>query len=152
MIMQVIQVKGASKMLKCSVPNNPLPWPFDTKCKRTYPQLIGSKCMKFLVYSQRWNIYTAVSNRLETVYYHQYPMTLNFDLLTPKSIGHILDSWGASAWSFMFIVGYHSQLWSGNLFQLPKHYDLDLWTFDPEINLAHTWLMKSKHMHEVSWS
>ena len=55
-------------------------------------------------------------------------MTLTFDLLTPKSIGHILDSWGASVWSFMIIGGLHSQLWSGNHFQTSIIYDLDLWT------------------------
>ena len=44
-------------------------------------------------------------------------MTLTFDLLTPKSIGHILDSWGASVWSFMIIGGLQSQLSSGNHFQ-----------------------------------
>ena len=44
-------------------------------------------------------------------------MTLTFDLLTPKSIGHILNSWGASVCSFMIIGGLQSQLSSGNHFQ-----------------------------------
>ena len=73
-------------------------------------------------------------------------MTLTFDLLTPKSIGHILDSWGASVWSFMIIGGLHSQLWSGNHFQTSIIHDLDLWPFDPKINRAHPWLMGSKCM------
>ena len=80
-------------------------------------------------------------------------MTLTFDLLTPKSIGHILDSWGASVWSFMIIGGLHSQLWSGNHFQITMRHDLDLWPFDPKINRAHPWLMGSKCMkfHDHRW-
>ena len=65
---------------------------------------------------------------------------------TPKSIGHILDSWGASAWSFMIIGGLQGQLWSGNYFQSSMPHDLDLWPFDPKIKRAHSWLMGSKCM------
>ena len=80
-------------------------------------------------------------------------MTLTFDLLTPKSIGHILDSWGASVWSFMIIGGLQSQLSSGNHFQITMRHDLDLWPFDPKINRAHPWLMGSKCMkfHDHRW-
>ena len=73
-------------------------------------------------------------------------MTLTFDLLTPKSIGHILDSWWVSVWSFMIIGWLQSQLSSGNHFQTSIIHDLDLWPFDPKINRAHPWLMVSKCM------
>ena len=70
-------------------------------------------------------------------------MTLTVDLLTPKSIGHILDSWGVSVWSFMIIGWLQSQLSSGNHFQITMPHDLDLWPFDLKINRAHPWLMVS---------
>ena len=80
-------------------------------------------------------------------------MTLTFDLLTPKSIGHILDSWWVSVWSFMIIGWLQSQLSSGNHFQTSIIHDLDLWPFDPKINRAHPWLMGSKCMkfHDHRW-
>ena len=82
-------------------------------------------------------------------------MTLTFDLLTPKSIGHILDSWWVSVWSFMIIGWLQSQLSSGNHFQITMRHDLDLWPFDPKINRAHPWLMGSKcmkfHDHRVDY-
>ena len=73
-------------------------------------------------------------------------MTLTFDLLTSKSIGHILDSWWVSVWSFMIIGWLQSQLSSGNHFQITMRHDLDLWPFDLKINRAHPWLMVSKCM------
>ena len=73
-------------------------------------------------------------------------MTLTVDLLTPKSIGHILDSWGVSVWSFMIIGWLQSQLSSGNHFQITMRHDLDLWPFDLKINRAHPWIMVSKCM------
>ena len=73
-------------------------------------------------------------------------MTLTVDLLTPKSKGHILDSWGVSVWSFMIIGWLQSQLSSGNHFQITMRHDLDLWPFDLKINRAHPWLMVSKCM------
>ena len=36
-----------------------------------------------------------------TIFNNQCTMTLTFDLLTPKSIVQILDSWGVCMWSFM---------------------------------------------------
>ena len=48
--------------------------------------------------------------------------------LTSKSIGHIPDSWRASALSFMIIGGLQGQLWSRNHFQSSMPHDLDLWT------------------------
>ena len=80
-------------------------------------------------------------------------MTLTFDLLTPKSIGHILDSWWVSVWSFMIIGWLQSQLSSGNHFQITMRHDLDLWPFDPKINRAHPWLMGSKciKFHDHRW-
>ena len=73
-------------------------------------------------------------------------MTLTVDLLTPKSIGHILDSWWVSVWSFIIIGWLQSQLSSGNHFQITMRHDLDLWPFDLKINRAHPWLMVSKCM------
>ena len=80
-------------------------------------------------------------------------MTLTFDLLTSKSIGHILDSWWVSVWNFMIIGWLQSQLSSGNHFQITMRHDLDLWPFDPKINRAHPWLMGSKCMkfHDHRW-
>ena len=80
-------------------------------------------------------------------------MTLTFDLLTSKSIGHILDSWWVSVWSFMIIGWLQSQLSSGNHFQITMRHDLDLWPFDLKINRAHPWLMGSKCMkfHDHRW-
>ena len=78
---------------------------------------------------------------------------MTFDLLTSKSIGHILDSWWVSVWSFMIIGWLQSQLSSGNHFQITMRHDLDLWPFDPKINRAHPWLMGSKCMkfHDHRW-
>ena len=78
-------------------------------------------------------------------------MTLTFDLLTSKSIGHILDSWWVSVWSFMIIGWLQSQLSSGNHFQITMRHDLDLWPFDLKINRAHPWLMVSKCMKFHPW-
>ena len=94
-----------------------------------------------------------VSYRPEIIFKLPCAMTLTFDLLTPKSIGHILDSWWVSVWSFMIIGGLQSQLSSGNRFQITMRHDLDLWPFDPKINRAHPWLMGSKCMnfHDHRW-
>ena len=77
-------------------------------------------------------------------------MTLTFNLLTAKPIGHILDSWWASVWSFMTIGGLQGQLWYENHFQSPVPHDLDLWRFDLKINRAHPWLLGNK-FHDNSW-
>ena len=44
-------------------------------------------------------------------------VTLTFDLLTSKSIGHILASWGVCMWSFMMIDVKGKQLCARNHFQ-----------------------------------
>ena len=49
-------------------------------------------------------------------------MTLTFDLLTPKFIGPILDSWGDCMCSFMRIGVKWKQLWALNHFTLPHVY------------------------------
>ena len=128
-------------------------WPFDPEINRAHPWLNGSKCMKF--HDHRWISSSQLQGQLlsRNHFHYQCPMTLTFDLLTTKSIGLILDSWGASVWSFMIIGGLQSQLWSGNNFQSPMPHDLDLWPFVPEINRAHPWLMGSKCMkfHDHRW-
>ena len=73
-------------------------------------------------------------------------MTLTFDLLTPKSIGSILDSWGDCMWSFIKIGVKGKQLCARNLFQLSLHRDLDLWPFDPKVHRVHTRLMGRLHV------
>ena len=73
-------------------------------------------------------------------------MTLTFDLLTSKSIGQILDSWGVCMWSFMMIGVKGKQLCTWNHFQSFMHCDLDLWPFDLKIYRAHPWLMGSLHV------
>ena len=67
----------------------------------------------------------------------------------PKSIGHILDSWGASVWSFMFIGVLQDQLWPWNPFQSSLPHDLDL--FWPQ-NQMSTSLTHGENVYEVSWS
>ena len=85
----------------------PWPWPFDLKINRAHPWLMVSKCMKF---HDHWLITESVIVRKPFSNNHApWPWPL-----TPKSIGHILDSWGASVWSFMIIGGLQSQLSSGN--------------------------------------
>ena len=96
---------------------------FDMKIISAHPWLIESKCMKF--HDHRW---ITVSYGSETVFNHQCFMTLTFDLLTLKSIGHILDSWGACVWSFMIIGWLQSQVWSRNHLQFTMPNDLDLLT------------------------
>ena len=72
------------------------------------------------------------------------------DLLTPKSTGHILDTWGASVWSVMIIGGLQSQLWPENPFQ--SSMPLSLWT-PKSIGYIHPWHMESKCMkfHDHRW-
>ena len=76
-------------------------------------------------------------------------MTLTFDLLTPKSIGSILDSWGDCMWSFMKIGVKGEAVMCLKPFYLTAqslHCDLDLWPFDPKVHRAHTWLMGRLHV------
>ena len=131
-----------------SIMNAPWPWPLDPEINRAHPWLMRSKCMKF--HDHRWITGSVMVQKPFTI---NNAMTLTFDLLTPISIGHILDSWGASAWSFMIIGGLQSQLWSGNCFQSSMPHDLDLWPFDPKINRAHPWLKGSMCMkfHDHRW-
>ena len=70
-------------------------------------------------------------------------VTFTFDLLTPISIGHILDSWGVFVMSFIMIGVKGKQLCDINHFQLPLHCDLDLSLFDPETHRVHSHLMES---------
>ena len=53
----------------------------------------------------------------ETFFSNPCIVTLTFDLLTPKSIGSILDSWGDCMWSFMKIGVKGKQLCARNHFQ-----------------------------------
>ena len=73
-------------------------------------------------------------------------VTLTFDLLTSKSIWHILDSLGVCMWSFMMIGVKRKKLCAGNHFQYFMHCDLDLWPFDLKIYRAHPCLMGSLHV------
>ena len=73
-------------------------------------------------------------------------MHCDLDLLTSKSIGHILASWGVCMWSFMMIGVKGKQLCAGNHFQWFMHCDLDLWPFDLKIYRAHPCLMGSLHV------
>ena len=73
-------------------------------------------------------------------------MTLTFDLLTPKSIGSILHSWGKCMWSFMKLGVKGKQLCAGNYFPESLHCDLDLWPLGPKFHRAHTWLIGRLHV------
>ena len=53
----------------------------------------------------------------ETLFSNPCIVTLTFDLLTPKSIGSIIDSWGDCILSFMKIGVKGKQLCARNLFQ-----------------------------------
>ena len=78
-----------------------------------------------------------------TIFRNQWIVTLTFDLLTPKSTGPILDSWGVCLWSFMRIDVKGKQICAWNNFTQPMHCDLDLWPFDPKVDRAYPWLMGS---------
>ena len=82
---------------------------------------MGSLCMKFnddrckgkaIMWHKRFSVINAL-----------WPWSW-----TPKSIGHILDSWGVFVWSLMMIDEKEKQLCNINHFQLSMHCDLDLWT------------------------
>ena len=84
----------------------------------------------------------------ETIFSYPCIVTLTFDLLTLKSIGSILDSWGDCMW-------FHEDRCKGEVvirlkpFYLTTqtlHCDLDLWPFDPKVHRAHTWLMGRLHV------
>ena len=135
----------------------PWPWPLDPKINRAHPWLMGSKCMKF--HDHRWITESVIVRKLVWRTDWRTDWQTECKPIVPSGftggglIGHILDSWGASVWSFMIIGGLHSQLWSGNHFQTSIIHDLDLWPFDPKINRAHPWLMGSKCMkfHDHRW-
>ena len=55
--------------------------------------------------------------QLCNINHFQLSMHCDLDLLTPKSIGHILTSWGVFALSFMMIVVKGKKLCDINLFQ-----------------------------------
>ena len=96
-------------------------WPFDLGIYRAHPWLMGSKCMTF--HGNRWITGSVIVWKPFSII--NAPWTWS---LTSKSIGHILDSRGASVWSFMTIGGLQGQLWSGNHLQLTMRHDL--WPFD----------------------
>ena len=74
----------------------PWPWPLDLKINRAHPWLMVSKCMKF---HDHWLITESVIVRKPFSNNHApWPWPL-----TSKSIGHILDLWWVSVWSFMII-------------------------------------------------
>ena len=104
-----------------SIINAQWPWPLDPEIKRAHPWLMRSKCMMF--HNHRWIIGWVMVRKP-----FQSSMPHDLDLWTPKSIGLILDSWRASAWSFMIIGGLQGHLWSGNRFQSSMPHDLDLLT------------------------
>ena len=68
-------------------------------------------------------------------------MTLTFNLLILKSIGHILDLWGVYGLSFMTIGV--KQLGDINHFQQSMQCDLYLWPLDLEVDRAHPWFKGS---------
>ena len=123
-----------------SMPHDLDLWPFDPKWIGHILDSWGASAWSFMIIGE-------LQGQFWSGNHFQSSMPHDLDLLTPKSIGHILDSWGASAWRFMIIAGLQGQLWSGNRFQSSMPDDLDLWPFDPEINRAHPWNMRSKCMN-----
>ena len=65
----------------------------------------------------------------ETIFSNLCIVTLTFDLLTSKSIGHILDSWGVCMWSFMMIGVKGKQLCTGNPNAEDRRTDRRTWWF-----------------------
>ena len=88
------------------------PWPLDLKIYRAHPCLMGSLHVKF--HDDRCKGKAVMCRKPFSVI---YAVTLTFDLLTSKSIGHILASWGVCMWSFMMIGVKGKQLCAGNHFQ-----------------------------------
>ena len=86
------------------------PWPLDLKIYRAHPCLMGSLYAKF--HDDRCKGESSYAP--ETSFSNLCIVTLTFDLLTSKSIGHILDSWGVCMWSFMMIGVKGKQLCAGN--------------------------------------
>ena len=71
-----------------------------------YPRFLGSLNVKFC--NDRWKgiQQLCIDNKFQCKIQkknNQIIVTLTFDLLTPKSIGHILDSLGVCVWSFIII-------------------------------------------------
>ena len=79
----------------------------------------------------------------ETIFSNLCIVTLTFDLLSSKSIGHILASWGVCMWSFM-------DRYKGKTVMRRKPfsviYALWPWPFDLKIYRAHPCLMGSLHV------
>ena len=71
-------------------------------------------------------------------------MTLTFDLLTSKCIGHILDSWGVCMWSFMMIGVFRVSTYAPET--IFSNLCIVTLTFDLKIYRAHPWLMGSLHV------
>ena len=119
-------------------------WPFDLKIYRAHPWLMGRLHVKF--HDDRCKGKAVM--RREPFFSNLCIVTLTFDLLTSKSIGHILASWEVCMWSFMIIGVKGKQLCAGNHFQefTGMHCDLDLWPFDLKIYRAHPWLIGSLHV------
>ena len=86
-----------------------------------WPRLMGSLCMKFHDYRCKGK---AIMQQLNISHF-QLSMHCELDLLTPKPIGHILNSRGVFVWSFMIIGVKGKQLCNINHFQLSMHCDLD---------------------------
>ena len=103
-------------------------------------------------YEVSWsNVDYRVSHSSETIFNAQCPV--NFNLLTPKSKGHILDSWGASVWSFIIIGGSHSQLQSGNhTVRKPFSITNVPWPWPLTRKSIGTSLTHGEQVYDVSWS
>ena len=82
-------------------------WLFDIKIYRAHPCLMGSLHVKF--HDNRCKGKAVMRRKPFSVIYALWPW-----LLTSKSIGHILASWGVCIWSFMMICVKGKQLCAGN--------------------------------------
>ena len=94
-------------------------WPFDPKIHGSYPRLMGSLCMKF--HDDRCKRKAIMRHKPFSVISALWPSPL-----TPKSIGHILNSWGVFNWSFM-MIGVKKVITQHKPFSAISHYDIDLW-------------------------
>ena len=86
-------------------------WPFDLKIYRVHPWLMGSLHVKF--HDDRCKGKAVM--RQETIFSNLCIVTLTFDLLTSKSIGHILDSWGVC------MLKFHDDRCKGKAVMCRKH-------------------------------
>ena len=101
-----------------SVINAWWPWPLDPEINRAHPRLMGGLCMKF---HDDWCKGKAImrvfmmigvkGKQLCDKNYFQLSMHCDFDLLTPKSMEHIVDPWRGFIMKILMLKSIINKLW-----------------------------------------